>query len=78
MKTVIDLATMNALLATQTTMSASLAEMTDRWLNAERENSQMREFLRRLGYDSKEICKGSDEESRGSCKVVSMGTGSQG
>ena len=73
MKTVIDLETIDALLETQTTMSASLAEMTDRWLIAERENSQMREFLRRLGFDSKEICKGSGEESRGSCKVVSMG-----
>ena len=51
MKTVIDLETIDALLETQTTMSASLAEMTDRWLNAERENSQMREFLRRLGFD---------------------------
>lgn len=78
MKTVIDSETMNALLETQTTMSASLAEMTDRWMTAERENCQMREFIRRLGFDPKEICKGSGEESRGSCKVVSMGTGSQG
>ena len=78
MKTVIDSETMNALLETQTTMSASLTEMTDRWLIAERENCQMREFLRRLGFDPGEICKGSGEESRGSCKVVSMGTGSQG
>lgn len=78
MKTVIDSETMNALLETQTTMSASLAEMTDRWMTAERENCQMREFLRRLGFDPKEICKGSGEESRGSCKVVCMGTGSQG
>ena len=75
---VIDSETMNALLETQTAMSASLAEMTDRWLIAERENCQMREFLRRLGFDPGEICKGSGEESRGSCKVVSMGTGSQG
>lgn len=78
MKTVIDSETMNALLETQTTMPASLAEMTDRWMTAERENCQMREFIRRLGFDPKEICKGSGEESRGSCKVVSMGTGSQG
>ena len=75
MKMVIDSETMNALLETQTAMSASLAEMTDRWMTAERENCQMREFLRRLGFDPKEIFK---EESRGSCKVVSMGTGSQG
>lgn len=72
MKTVIDSETMNALLETQTTMSASLAEMTDRWMTAERENCQMREFLRRLGFDPGEICKGSGEESIGSCKVVSM------
>ena len=75
MKTVIDSETMNALLETQTAMSASLAEMTDRWMTAERENCQMREFLRRLGFDPGEICKGSGEESRGSCKVVSMGAG---
>ena len=75
MKTVIDSETMNTLLETQTTMSASLAEMTDRWMTAERENCQMREFLRRLGFDPKEICKGSGEESRGSCKVVSMDAG---
>ena len=75
MKTVIDSETMNALLETQTTMSASLAEMTDRWLIAERENCLMRDFLRRLGFDPKEICKGSGEESGRSCKVVSMGAG---
>ena len=75
MKTVIDLETIDALLETQTTMSASLAEMTDRWLIAERENCLMRDFLRRLGFDPKEICKGSGEESGRSCKVVSMGAG---
>lgn len=72
MKMVIDSERMNALLETQAEMAASLAEMTDRWLNAERENSQMHEFLLRLGFDPKEICK---EESGGSCKVVSMGAG---